>query len=590
MSLVVGTPAASAEDIPDKAAEPATYEVAINVPDVDGVKALIFASSQLITLENTPPDSANGLQRRIESDVDSFRAVMRSNGYYDPDIRSSLEGDAPPYKVDISIAPGPRYTLAEFDIVFLGGLPDDSARVPTLADGGITLGDAAVADGIAAADSTLVRWLKNRGFPFAKVVDRLALADHLDRTVWIQLTLETGPLVTFGALETEGLVDVMPAVITTNITWQEGDDYSQGKVNEMRNRLLDANVFESVSIRPEGDADGPAGARTMMVKVAESQFRSISAGLKYSTDLGPELNFDWEHRNFFGEAEVLGLRTTIGTERQRLDSSLRIPDFKRRDQDLVIRANLVNEEFDAYTQTGAISSVVLEWPVNDNLRTSWGVATDFLEIDDNEDADRSYLLGLPVIYSWDDTDSLLDPTRGFRVEFRVTPWVGQFGEPVSFLNTSIKGSTYLSMIEDERLVLAVRGEFGTIFGEDLNNIPSNRRFYAGGGGSIRGYEFQKAGPLDNENDPTGGRSLAVFGAELRIKITEDIGIVPFYEGGSVFTGQLPDANDQLFWATGLGLRYYTAIGPVRFDVGIPLDRRDDIDDPFQIYVSLGQAF
>jgi translocation and assembly module TamA len=126
-------------------------------------------------------------------------------------------------------------------------------------------------------------------------------------------------------------------------------------------------------------------------------------------------------------------------------------------------------------------------------------------------------------------------------------------------------------------------------GAERDEIPADIRFYAGGGGSIRGYAYQSVGPTQN-NEPIGGRSLITMSAELRIKITEKMGLVAFVDGGSAFESAFPDFEETLQWGGGLGFRYFTAIGPLRLDVGIPINRRAGIDDSFQIYVSIGQAF
>jgi translocation and assembly module TamA len=579
-----------AEDGGTKASDLATYDVAINVPDENGIKSLIFESSQLLRLEDRPPPTRNALLRRIESDVSTFTAVLASKGYYDPDIRFEVTGEAAPFKVDLSIAPGPRYTLAAYEIVYLGGAPEAPLGLPDVAESGLEIGEPAVADRIAGAESTLVRWLHNRGFLYAEISDRLVLANHPDQDIWVQVTIKTGPLIRFGELQIEGLVDVLPVVVERNITWERGEVFDQSKVEDMRNHLLNANVFERVSIRPEGTASDPGGERAMLAELSESLPRSIGAGLSFSTDLGLEVTGSWEHRNLFGEAETLLNRMRIGEERQRISNSFRKPDFLARDQYLIVDLDFLKENLEAYDQTGAEGSVRLEWPVNEYLTGTWGVAYNILAIEDGGDTRQSILFGLPVGYKWDNTNNLLDPTNGSRVGVRATPWTGSFEQPVTFVTTELDGSTYLSFDSEDRVVLGLRASFGTSLGEELVNIPSNRRFYAGGGGSIRGYAYQTVGPLDASDEPLGGRSLLTMGAELRIKVTESIGIVPFYEGGNVYDDRLPDLSEPMFWSAGLGLRYYTAVGPIRFDVAFPLDRRNGVDDPFQFYISLGQAF
>jgi translocation and assembly module TamA len=580
----------NATDVDGASVDSAPYKVSINVPDVDGVKGLIMDSSQLLRLQDSPPPSRNALLRRAESDVGIFAAVMRSKGYYDPDIRLEVSEDGPPYQVDVSIALGPQYTLEAYDIVFQGGTPEAPLGLPTIEDSGLTLGEPALADRIAAAQSTLLRWLNNRGYPYAEVTDRLVLASHPDRTIWVQLTLKAGPLIRFGTLDIKGLINVDPELVERNVTWGPGDIYDQSKVDGMRNRLLNANVFERVSIRAEGTAEDEPGERTIQASFTEAPARTIGVGLSYSTDLGPEVRFSWEHRNVFGEAEAFATRMNLGLERQRLSNSFRKPDFLSLDQNLIVEVDLLSEKLEAFDQTGSEGAVRLEWPVNENLRGTWGVAYDFLEIVESGDTKQSILFGLPVGYSWDNTDNLFDPASGFRMSARVTPWTGTFDKPVTFVTNDVSASTYFSFDADDRAVLALRANFGTSMGEELERIPSNRRFYAGGGGSIRGYEYQKVGPLDANNEPLGGRSLLTVGAEFRIKVTEDIGVVPFYEGGNVYSERFPDLSEPMFWAAGIGLRYYTPVGPIRFDVAIPLDRRKNIDDPFQLYISLGQAF
>ena len=106
---------------------------------------------------------------------------------------------------------------------------------------------------------------------------------------------------------------------------------------------------------------------------------------------------------------------------------------------------------------------------------------------------------------------------------------------------------------------------------------------------MRGYEYQKVGPLDENDDPIGGRTLLELSGELRIRVTETIGVVPFVDGGAVSEEPYPDFEDGMRWAAGLGFRYFTGFGPLRLDVAFPINGRD-VDNLFEFYVSFGQAF
>ena len=202
----------------------------------------------------------------------------------------------------------------------------------------------------------------------------------------------------------------------------------------------------------------------------------------------------------------------------------------------------------------------------------------------------SVFLSLPARYSWDHSNDLLDPSKGGRFFIQNEPFVDVFGNDVAFNKTSVGYSRYIRLKKAKpRLILATRAKAGFIFGAARDNIPADERFYAGGGGSVRGFRFQTAGELDDNNEPTGGRSFVEFAGELRGNITDEIGAAIFADSGAAYGSTVADFEEPLRIGVGGGLRYFSPIGPIRFDVAFPLDRRES-DDPFQIYISIGQAF
>ena len=199
------------------------------------------------------------------------------------------------------------------------------------------------------------------------------------------------------------------------------------------------------------------------------------------------------------------------------------------------------------------------------------------------------MFGVPLSLRYDSTDSLLDPTRGIRVTASVAPYYSYGHSAAPFFQSKAALSGYYSLDEDSRYVLAGRIGLGSVAGADLDEIPATRRFYAGGGGSVRGYAYRSLAPLGPYYQLTGGRSLFEASVEARIKITNTIGIVPFFDAGMAFESQVPNFKEQLQFAAGLGLRYYTPIGPIRVDVAAPLNPRKG-DKPVALYISIGQAF
>jgi translocation and assembly module TamA len=163
------------------------------------------------------------------------------------------------------------------------------------------------------------------------------------------------------------------------------------------------------------------------------------------------------------------------------------------------------------------------------------------------------------------------------------------GGRFTYARAQIDASAYHRV--SDSVVAAGRIRLGTIFGTSAFDVAPSRRFYSGGGGSVRGYGYQQLGPKDVDGDPIGGRGLAEFGLEARIRLKSlggNFGVVPFFDGGSLTTKSLPNLSN-FRYAAGIGVRYYSSFGPIRVDFGIPLNRQKG-DGPFAVTVSLGQAF
>ena len=218
-----------------------------------------------------------------------------------------------------------------------------------------------------------------------------------------------------------------------------------------------------------------------------------------------------------------------------------------------------------------------------------GLAYRYASIEEQDEPDQTYgLLSVPAKLDWDFSNDLLDPTRGGRLHLMTAPTWDTLGVGRSFLKSRLDHSRYLPITDN--LVLALRGALGSIVGTGRDDLPADERFYAGGGGSVRGIAYQTAGELDDDDDPLGGASLIELSAELRYRFTENLGAVLFIDGGAAFDNAYPDFDEPLRWGVGPGLRYFTPIGPLRLDIGVPLNARDGVDDAFQFYISIGQAF
>jgi translocation and assembly module TamA len=573
---------------------PYQVSIAVDGPDAEDLTPLLQGVSQLASLEATPPFSRLGLSRRVESDRSRFDQALRSRGYYGARVAVQV-AEAPPdgglAQVTIAADPGTVYGLARVvveyrDLADRAGLPEDLEAT------GLILGDPARSADIIAAQERLDLALRRAGRPLAKVVDRRAVVDHRSRTMEITYVVDAGPPAAFGALNVEGLTSVKRRLLERMVPWTEGDRYDEEVVREFRKRLAQSRLFATIRLGPS-DAVGADGRVPMDLEVTEAAHRTVALGAAYATDGGPGVTARWEHRNLLGGGEKFRADLVGALYEQSLELSFRRPYFPDSRQSLIAGARVAREDLTAYTGVLGETSLGLEREMGEHWRVSAALAGEYADLvwhGDGRDESRGHALaGLPMTAERDDTDNLLNPTEGSRLALSFLPYAGMVdGTATAFATFEAKGATYYEVIED-RLVLAGRARLASLAGADLDVIPPNHRLYAGGGGSVRGFGHDMIGPLDSGGDPTGGKSAAEIGFETRIKVTETIGLVPFIEGGLVNADPWPTLDEEIRWGAGLGVRYYTDFGPLRADIAIPLNPRNE-DDWFQVYFSLGQAF
>jgi translocation and assembly module TamA len=576
------------EPAPGTATERVPYQVEfLGVADA-ALRATLEAASQLNELQSRPPPTPARLKLRVEEDLTRLNAVLRSEGYYDAVLRSEIQSDVSPAKVAIHIETGTRYRLATYEVAYEGPSPPPESLRPDSQQLGLEPDMPARGPRIAAAGAQWAVLMTQRGYPLARVVDRKAVINRETKTMSVTLRVDAGAPARFGPVTISGLERLDPDYVRRLLPWQRGDAYDSRKIEEARRRLSQTRIFASVAVKP-GDDLGEDGELPVAITLAEGPSRTIGFGASYSTDVGFGGNAFWEHRNIFGEGEQLHFDLTVAQIEQSLKASLRKPAFPGRRQSLITNLALRNETTDAFDERSATALAGIESAYLDNWLLTAGAAPEYSYVEETGDHEAFLLLGLPLTGIRDVRDDLLNPTRGTRLDLSLTPYYGLGVDDPSWFTGTAGGSGYLAVDDDKRFVLASRLKLGFLVGADNEDLPASKRFYAGGGGSIRGYKFQSVGDLDAFHDPIGGRSVIEVSTELRMRLTEEIGVVPFVDGGTVYRESYPDFSNTFRWAAGLGLRYFTGIGPVRLDVAFPINGRDS-DDAYQFYISFGQAF
>jgi translocation and assembly module TamA len=536
-------------------------------------------------------DNLAQLDRRAREDAALIDRLLRAEGYYagqvDIDI-TPAEAEGGRAVVAIKVDPGARYTFDSIEVATPPSAPRDLIR-DTL---GLKAGDPIDAAEVQAAEDRVRVRLPELGYPFATVGDREIAIDHETQTGSYRIPVVAGQQARIGEIRLEGDRLVNERHIARLARFKTGDVYDAADIEDLRRALVATGLFGSVGVRASEARE--ADVVDIVVVLQTAPLRTLAGQAGYSTGEGFRVEASWQHRNFFPPEGALTARGVLGTEEQRVAGEVRFSNFRERDRTLLLRSEVSNENREAYEARSFTLGASLARETNFIWQKKWYyslgaelVATDErdTDIDRGISRRRTFFIGaLPTSLSYDGTDDLLDPTRGFRLSGRLSPEASFQGSAFGYLKGQIDASLYQPV---GGVVLAGRVRAGSIFGAERDRIAPSRRFYAGGGGSVRGFGYQEIGPRDQFDDPIGGRSLAEASVEARFRFG-DFGVVPFLDAGQIYTSTLPKFDSFRFGA-GIGARYYTSFGPIRIDLATPLDPRKG-DPKVGVYVSIGQAF
>jgi translocation and assembly module TamA len=532
------------------------------------------------------------IDRRARQDETLLAQLMRAAGYYDADINTRIENEnGGRLLVTLQVRPGTLFTLSAIDVAGIDRAGDKSGELRRAFD--LKIGQPADSDKIAAAQAALKVELGREGFVFAKVGDPKLTVDHDEHQVALAMEVDPGGAKRIGRIVVEGKRLFSAKHLGRIARFHPGDFYDAAKMDDFRRALIQTSLVSAVTIKPVPTAD--PDVVDVSVKLEPAPPRTISGAVGYGTGEGYRLEASWQHRNLIKPEGAVTFRSVLGTQEQSLGASIRRNNYKARDRVLTGQLLFSHLDENAFEARSITLAAGLERQTNIIWQKKWtwsyGAELTASREDDTVLATgaprrRSYLIGaLPSSLSYDGSDDLLNPTRGYRLAGRISPEVSLQGGAFGYVKMQVDGSYYLPV--GARTVLASRIRLGSIIGASAERIAPTRRFYAGGGGSVRGYGYQKIGPVDVNGDPAGGRSLAEFSIEARFRFG-DFGVVPFLDGGNLYSAKLPTFRD-LRYGAGIGVRYYTSFGPIRVDVGTPINRRKG-DSRVAVYVSLGQAF
>jgi len=594
------------------AADPQGYKVTIASVGNSEMDSTLKATSDLQGLRSTAPVSPFGLIARARSDVDRLKTALESFGYYQSTVTVKIDGKlvsnpllgdqltALPKgtnaQVAIGFTLGPLYHLRTIDVE--GELPAGIRE--TL---GLTTGQPAVASAVLDGGARMLNALQEQGYAFASVGPPVAYEAAQEPVLDLHFHVTTGAKVNVGAIHFEGLQRVHEALLRGKIVLQTGELYRPSAIERARHDLLALGVFSQVSLQT-GTAVDSSGGVPITFKVRERLRHAITVNAAYSSDLGGSGGVTWTDRNVFGDAEQLSVAASVinlgGSDTTGIgyDTSIKyqIPDVVRRDQTLQFAVGALKQSLQAYDQTARTTSVTLTRKISSVWSASIGGATSEEQIIQEGTTYNYTLFAMPMTVSYDSTNlasPLEDPRHGIRSSLGVTPTFALGRPNATFIISQIKIASYFDLdklfsVDPGRTVLAARALAGVAEGAGEFSLPPDQRFYAGGSGTIRGYGYQLVGPLFPDGTPRGGTAITAGSVELRQRIGTNYGIAMFVDAGQV-GNSIKLVPDQVRVGTGVGLRYFTPIGPIRLDVAVPT-KRGPYDDAFEVYIGLGQAF
>jgi translocation and assembly module TamA len=554
-----------------------------------------FRQQSALEAERKKPANAAQIGRRASADADLLTELLRSQGYYDASVEPSTERTGDALRVVLTADPGTQYRFATVDLPGLETAGPDAAKLRDAF--AVKPGDPVIATDVLAGGVALTQALGEEGFAQAKLGDQDIEVNHLTHLATLKLPVDPGPVARFGAIHVSGRPNFSARHVATIARFRPGDPFRRSRLDDLRRALIATTLVANADIQTVPVQGGRVVDVGVRLEPAPSH--TIAGELGYGTGQGVRAEVSWTDRNFFNPEGALTLRGIAGTKEQLAGVQVRRSNFLQRDQTLNLQISASHQKLDAYEAKTVDLAGNIERQSNFiwQKKWTWSYGGEWLATDERgvfssagvKDTKTFLIAALPLSLGYDGSDNLLDPTRGFRLGGRLSPELSFHGGRFNYARAQVDASAYHPV--SDRVVVAGRVRVGTIFGAGVFNIAPSRRFYSGGGGSVRGYGYQQLGPKDMDGDPIGGRGLAEFGLEARIRLKQlggNFGLVPFLDGGSLSTGTLPDFKDWRL-AAGLGVRYYSSFGPIRVDFGVPLNRQKG-DGPFAVSVSLGQAF
>ena len=524
---------------------------------------------------------------------------LYAQGYYSAVISVKIDGqeaaDIPPIDSPASIAsiavqvdPGPRFSFSRAEVTPLA----PGTKMPA----GFSTGQPADSGLIRDAVTAGVDGWRAQGRAKAAPVAQDIVADHATAQLGAAVTLDPGPVLRFGRLKVEGNMRMREQRIRWISSLRSGERFDPAELERAADRLRRTGVFSSV-ILTEDDAITAPDIIGITATLVEAKTRRYSFGAELASLDGATISALWLHRNLLGGGERLTIEgeiANIGRTADGVDYTLGVtlerPGTPGPDTSVALNFDVSHLDEDDYRADTAAAGFNFNHVFSEKLSARAGLSYEYTK---GSDAVGDFLyrsLALPIGVIWDNRDDQTNATGGVYAAGEVKPFLG-FGTTDNGLRATLDARGYRPLDKDRKFVIAGRLQAGAVFGASLLGTPRADLFYSGGGGTVRGQPYQSLGvTVDNMGTPLdiGGTKFVGATVEARVKVTEKIGIVGFFDVGRVDAAQFFADSGKWHSGAGIGARYETGFGPIRVDVATPVG--GDTGEGVQFYIGLGQAF
>lgn len=588
---------------------PQPYTVTFDVTGENSdIEKTLKNASRLWQDRKKPASGSAGLLAKARGDYQGIVYSLYSEARYGGTVSITVDGrqaaDLPPdarlaedADVRVTIDPGPLFLFDE-TLIANRAPPATNRRdvVPTPESAGFATGEPARSGTILRAEQLEIRAWREQGYAKAKTSPRRVVAEHPSRTVDAHLDVQPGRKAYFGQTSVRGTEKMKPGFVAYMAGIKPGTEFDPDDVKRANDRLARLGVFRALQIE-EAPEIGPDGDLPMTIVVQERKQRRIGLGGTYSTIDGIGLEAYWLHRNLFGRAEQLRIEGKVANFENnanpedftyRAGATFTKPGVGTPDTNFSASGYFEREVLDAYKKTGVSGQVGFTRLFGKTLTAKAYVTGSHNRFEDDVYGTRDFTTaGFLSALTYDSRNNAANATRGHYVDVTALPFY-EFNYENTAARFTGEARSYLPIGGGDRLVIAGRAKIGTVVGPSISELPPDILFFAGGGGSVRGYPYRSIG-VDVGNEVVGGKSLVEGSVELRGRFTETIGAVAFLDAGLVGADSTPDFDQEAKLGAGVGLRYFTSLGPIRLDVAVPLEKNPD-DPSIAFYVGIGQAF